>query len=545
MPEEKESTISSGSVARGTGVVAGLTLLSRILGFVRDLLVARLFGASAFADAFFVAFRIPNLLRSFVAEGALTSAFVPVFTTALQKGKEEAKKTLRSVATLLVLSTAAMTVIGISFSSTVVSLLAPGFKQSPDKFALCVELTQVMMPYIICISLVAMLNAALNALMIFGVSAWAQVTMNLVLIIGALIAMPMAPRGACYMLSISVVVGGIVQIITQMPRLARAELSLLPPRSPFAPAVRDLLKLMAPAIIGASIYQITVFIATIFASLLQEGSVSWLFYADRVAQLPIGIFSIALASVLLPALAKAHAVEDRGGFEKTLVDSLRYTSFVIIPLATSIFVLALPIVELLFERGAFTQLSSERTAGALQALALGLWATSCHSMIVRGFIARKDTITPTIIGLFSLSTSVLVSILCMGTPQSADGGLVARAVIAVQAALPFTFSLGHVGLALASSSAAFVSLILVSTLIHHRVSGINWGPFISATWRTLASSLAMAFAMKEALSFSIYPIAQLILASTIGVVVFVLISFILQSREMSESISIIKKRAKR
>jgi putative peptidoglycan lipid II flippase len=243
-----------------------------------------------------------------------------------------------------------------------------------------------------------MVNSALNAKGVFGASAWAQVTMNLVLIGGGIIALFTSPETATYLLACSVLVGGVAQLISQIPACKRAALSFRPRGSLFNPAVKELLLLMLPAIVGASIYQLTIFFGTLLASLKGEGSVSWLFYADRVAQFPLGIFSIALASVLLPTLSKAAAGNDSGTFSDSLAISLRYTTFVILPMSAIIWSLALPIVQLLFERGKFTPLSSLMTSAALQALALGLWAVSFHSMVVRAFIAKKDTVTPTVIG---------------------------------------------------------------------------------------------------------------------------------------------------
>ena len=312
---------------RGTAIVSVLTLLSRLLGFVRDLLIARLLGASLYADAFFVAFRIPNLLRSFVAEGALTSAFVPVFSSSLAKDKQEAFSAFRRVLGFLLMLTILLSSFGILYAPDVVLLLAPGFSEDLGKYQLCITLTKIMLPYIACVSVIAMINAALNSLHIFGASAWAQVTMNGVLIIGALCAMVFEPERATIILAYSVLVGGLVQIVVQITSCLRAGLSLRPSFNIIRRDVGEVVRLMIPATIGASVYQITIFIATLLASLLPSGSVSWLFYADRIAQFPIGIFSVALASVLLPALSTASANADSDRFRRSLADSLRYTSF--------------------------------------------------------------------------------------------------------------------------------------------------------------------------------------------------------------------------
>lgn len=523
---------------RGTAIVSLLTLLSRVLGFVRDLLVARILGASLFADAFFVAFRIPNLLRSFVAEGALTSAFAPTFSSALSRSRADAASTFKRILGFLLTITIPLSLLGMLYAPAVIQLIAPGFSQNREKFELCVQLSMIMMPYIACVSVVAMINSALNALAIFGASAWGQVVMNIVLIAGALLALPLEPRAATIVISFSVLVGGIVQIVVQLPALRRGGLSLRPNLELQHRDIREVVRLMIPATIGASIYQLTIFIATLLASLLAEGSVSWLFYADRIAQFPLGIFSIALASVLLPALANASATSDHDGFQKRLSDSLRYTSFVIVPLACGIGTLALPITELLFERGAFSHQSSIMTSRALQALSLGLWATSCHSMLVRAFIARKDTVTPTLIGIASLIVNLVVSLLLMG-PVVSEGSTLRTFVSTTQrslhAAIPWQGSLGHVGLALASSAAAFVSLATILALFALKIGSFPWRTFLSATLRSVVASAAMVVILSWIVSLNLSPSFTLLLGIIASGPVYIGASWILSSPEMAET----------
>jgi len=533
---------------RGTAIVSALTLLSRILGFVRDLLVARLLGASIFADAFFVAFRVPNLLRSIVAEGALTSAFVPVFSSALAKDSSEAFRSFRRILGFLLSMTLPMTALGIWFAEDVVDFLAPGFSQDTAKFQLCVSLTRIMMPYIACVSVIAMINSALNALHIFGASAWAQVTMNLVLIVGALAAITLSPETATYLLSWSVLVGGLVQIAAQLPACLRAGLSILPSFAIFGRDVAEVVRLMLPATLGASVYQLTIFIATLLASMLPAGSVSWLFYADRVAQFPMGIFSIALASVLLPALSAASATSDSAAFSRRLGDSLRFTSFIILPMALGIWSLALPITQALFERGAFTHESSLMTSYALQALALGLWASSCHSMLVRAFIARKDTLTPTLIGAASLAVTVIASLLLMG-PIANPSGMIAQSLQGLQATLyelvPWRAEIGHRGLAAASSIAACTSLALVVLMYVFAVGPLPWRAFLGATARSGAAALLMAFVLRGMLPMIGDPLAACALGVPLGAGVYGLASLALGSPELRETLGVVRGLAKR
>jgi len=538
----------SRTIVRGTGVVSALTLLSRLLGFVRDVLVARLFGASYIADAFFVAFRIPNLLRSFVAEGALTSAFVPVFSQELRAGHERAQAALSAVGTLLFIATALISFLGIIGAELIVELFAPGFGADPAKLDLCVLLTQIMLPFIICVSFVAMLNGALNSARIFGAAAWAQVWMNVALIGGALFAGYYAERNAAIILAISVIIGGIIQVVVQLPALRRAGFHLYPTRAIATAPVKEVLRLMVPATIGAAVYQISIFLNTLLASLLEPGSVSWLFYADRVAQFPIGIFSVALASVLLPALSTASATDDSDGFQRRLGDSLRFTSFFIIPMAAGIWALALPITELLFERGAFSHESSIMTSYALKALAAGLWATSCHSMLVRAFIARKDTVTPTLIGLCSLAVTAVASLLLMGQIAAPAGGLVAllaQMQALLYAALPWRWSLGHVGLAAASSAAAFVSFALVAALFGLRIGRFPWRPFASSTLRSLGAAAAMVAALHVSVSLCSSAWMACLVGIPVGAVVYAGASLALRSPEAQESLRLVVRASQR
>ncbi len=532
---------------RGTAIVSLLTLLSRLLGFGRDLLVARLLGASIFADAFFVAFRIPNLLRSFVAEGALTSACTPVFSSALTISREHAVQTLRRIIGCMLIVTGALTLLVITFAPQIVSLLAPGFRGDAAQFALCVRLTQMMAPYIACISLIAMINSALTTLQIFGSSAWAQVTMNIVLIVGALIAIPFDPHTATVILATSVLIGGIVQILAQLPACARVGISIIPSCKILSREVAEVMRLMIPATVGASVYQISIFIATILASLLPTGSVSWLFYADRIAQFPIGIFSIALASVLLPALSNASAVADHESFNRNIANSLRFTSFGIIPMAAGIWALALPITQMLFERGAFTAESSTNTAAALQALALGLWASSCYSMVVRAFIARKDTLTPTLIGLVTLAANVALSLVLMGPIASAEPmNASAQALVALQgivlAVSPFQLQLGHVGLALASAIASFVSLACALLLFRGTVGAFPWRPFVGSTLRASFAAGLMAVTLGYITQMGLDPLSTCALGIPVGAAVFLLSSWIVRSAELKEAAKVLSKR---
>jgi putative peptidoglycan lipid II flippase len=542
MPEAHKHT--STSVLRGTSIVSSFTLISRLLGFVRDLLTARLFGASGIADAFFVAFRIPNLLRSLVAEGALTSAFVPVFSGELVKGKDTAQQTLRAVSGLLLQTTTFITALGIIFAPSVVELLAPGFANNPGKMSLCVELTRIMFPYIMCVSLVSMIDGTLNSMRIFGTSAMAQVVMNLVLILGAIIAGWFESYGAVIALSWSVVAGGLIQILVQLPRLRRAGLSLLPTRHIFTPATRQLLKLMLPAVFGAAIYQVSIFLNTLLASLVSDGAVSWLYYADRIAQLPIGIFSIALASVLLPTLSRSAATRNHSEFMKSLADALRFTSFVIIPVAIGLFFYAEIFVRIVFQRGQFSAQATRMTALALQGLALGLWGISCQSMTARAFIARKDIKTPTILGMFTLCIGIGLSLTLMGKIQQPGHDALSQSLVYLQDRLLNVFpspNLGHVGLAVSTGFAATLSFALLSVLLSRRLETFNLRTFVHSSLKCLIAGCAMYGALL--LIDPVFSSTWLKLAAGTlgGGLAYISVLFLLKSTELQETFRIISR----
>ena len=543
MSENKNSK----SIIRATSTVASLTLVSRFFGFIRDLIIARLFGASIFADSFFVAFKIPNLLRSFVAEGALSAAFVPIFAGELKNGKERAQEVVSLVLGFLSIITLSLTVAGIIFAENILILIAPGLMRE-ESASLCISLTQIMMPYIICVSMVAMLNGALNSVNIFGVAALAQVAMNIVLIAGAILAGYFQEQNGVYILAWSVIAGGIVQVIIQIPALTKAGFKFIPKFNLFSAVIKSLVILMLPAILGATVYQITQFLNTLLATLLVTGSVSWLFYADRVTQLPIGIFSIALASVLLPSLAKANSESNQGEFANQLINSLRYTSFFMIPVAGTLYFFSAPFVITLFERGEFTRNDSLNTSAAVQAFTLGLWTISCYSMMSRAFIAKKDTVTPTVIGVITLFLSVSLSLLLMGKIVYNEPFVTVNLISSAQNYLYSIFpawSLGHKGLALSSSLTSYFSLLLIILIFNSRYPGVAWSVFVISSAKALISSM-LAFTICFLLGFSGHnSIFSLFVEVLFALSCYLLLAWLMRAKEALETVEFLKRKLKR
>ena len=390
------------NLLKALATVSSMTLLSRILGFVRDFVIARAFGAGAVTDAFFVAFRLPNLLRRLFAEGAFSQAFVPIL--AEYKNKREAEETRRladHVATLLFLALLAVTLLGIALTPILIYVSAPGFAAAAAKFELTVQLTRIAFPYILFISLVSLAGGILNTWSRFAVPAFTPVLLNLSFIGMALFAAPYFDPPVLA-LAWAVFLGGVLQLALQLPFLAK--IGMLP-RFSFTLAdegVNRILKLMLPALLGVSVSQISLLINTIFASFLPSGSVSWLYYADRLMEFPAGLLGAALGTILLPSLARSHADNDRSEFSALLDWGLRLTFLLTLPAALALALLAVPLLATLFNYGAFQADDVLKSSDALVAYSVGLTGLILVKVLAPGFYARQDVRTPVKIALVTL-----------------------------------------------------------------------------------------------------------------------------------------------
>ena len=394
--------------------VSGMTLLSRILGFVRDFVIARIFGAGLMTDAFFVAFKLPNLLRRLFAEGAFSQAFVPILGEYKNKrGEAEAKQLIDRVATLLFLILLGITLLGMAGAPLLVHISAPGFAAEPDKFALTVELTRITFPYILFMSLVALAGGVLNTWSRFAVPAFTPVLLNIAMIGMALFAVPYFSRPVMA-LGWAVFLGGALQLAFQLPSLRR--IGMLPR---FAldwrdEGVRRILKLMAPAVLGVSVSQVSLLINTIFASFLDTGSVSWLYYADRLMEFPAGMLGAALGTILLPSLAKCHAGGDSAEYSKLLDWGLRLTFLLAAPAAVALAIIAVPLIATLFHHGAFTANDVFMTRNALVAYSVGLLGMILVKVLAPGFYARQNVRTPVKIGILTLCVTQALNLALIG-----------------------------------------------------------------------------------------------------------------------------------
>lgn len=429
----------SGSLLKSSGVVGGMTLLSRVLGFVRDVLFAAAFGAGAGMDAFLVALKIPNFGRRMFAEGAFSQAFVPVFTETRTRGAhEDARHLLAHVAGTLGGILGLITLVGCLASPLLMGLFAPGFADDPAQFAMGADMLRWTFPYLLFISLTAMAGGVLNSYGRFAVPAVTPVILNVCLIAAAFI-----DAASVRVLAYAVFVAGLLQLAFQLPSLR--SLGLLPrPRWGWGePRVRRIVSLMVPIMIGSSVAQISLLLDTILASFLVSGSVSWLYYADRLMEFPLGIFSIAIGTVMLPTLATHHAQSAGEAFSATLDWGLRLLLILGVPAALGLLLLAGPLVVTLFQYAAFTAEDAQMTAWALMAYSFGFIGFSLVKVLVPGFYARQETRAPV--------RFAIAALLC-GMAMSVTGVLLA---VQQQWAAP------HAVLALATSTSAWINAVLL------------------------------------------------------------------------------------
>jgi putative peptidoglycan lipid II flippase len=398
------------NLLRALATVSSMTMLSRVLGFVRDFVIARSFGAGLASDAFFVAFKLPNLLRRMFAEGAFSQAFVPLLGEYKNRhGETAARSLVDRVAGTLGLAVLGLSVAGVLAAPWIVMVAAPGFSGDPGKFELTVELTRLCFPYILFMSLVALSGGILNTWGRFAVPAFTPVLLNLSLIAGALLLAPLLAQPVMA-LGIAVIIGGVAQLAIQLPALART--GMLPrPRFDWRDeGVRRILRLMAPALLGVSVTQISLLINTIFASFLVTGSVSWLYYADRLMEFPVGLLGAALGTILLPTLSRLAAGERYDEYAQTLDWGLRLCLLLALPAALSLAMLAVPLIATLFHHGAFTAEDVLQTRKALIAYAVGLTGLLLVKVLAPGFYARQNIRTPVKIALLSLAVTQVLNL---------------------------------------------------------------------------------------------------------------------------------------
>jgi len=540
-------------IVRAAGLVGLLTLLSRIVGLVRDAVVGYYFGTGMAADAFFVAFRLPNLLRRFVAEGAMSVAFIPVFTDYLtNRSRREAVEAASALATVMAAGLALLVAVGVVWAPTWTALFAPGFVETPALFDLTVTLTRIVFPYIFLISLVALASGLLNALRHFAAPALSPVFLNLSIIAAAVF---VAPHLAVpvYGVAFGVIIGGFCQLAVQVPPLLRHGVRLVPLWQPHHEAVRRALGLMAPMLFGAAVYQINLLVGTVLASTLPAGSVSYLWYAGRVFEFPLGIFTVALGTAALPSFAAQAARGARAELRHSLAFSIRLTNCIVLPAMVGIMTLAMPITTVLFQRGAFSYGEAVMTAQALRAFAAGLWSVSMVRLLVPAFYALGDTRAPVIAAACAFAGNVVFSALLMG-PVPTAGTWLGDAIAGLARTL-WVFDLRHAGLALATSLSATVNMAVLALLLRRHFGPLALRELAPSFVRSLLASLLMvppAHFIATRVDWSrggalLAHAAVLLLAILAGVAVFAAAAWLLGGDEVQALLQVVRegRRARR
>lgn len=433
----------SRALLRSTSLVGGFTLVSRVLGLVRDIAFATFLVIGPALDAFFIAFKIPNFMRRMFAEGAFSQAFVPVVSEHRQtRPQAEVKALVDHVAGTFGAVLLLINIVGMLAAPLLVMLFAPGFLENPGQFALTAELLRITFPYLLFIALTAFAAGILNTYGRFGAPALAPVLLNLALISAAVWGSRWFDQ-TVKALAWAVFIAGIAQLLLQLPSLARLGLLPRPRWGWHFPGVRKIFRLMLPALFGSSVSQINLLIDTLIASFLVAGSVSWLYFADRLMEFPLGVFSIALATVILPQLSRDHASQDPDRFSGNLDFALRLLVLIVLPAAAGLFMLAGPIIATLFFHGTFRPQDVQMTQAALMAYSLGLIGFSLVKILAPGYFARQDTKTPVRVGIIAMFANIVLNVLFVGMMIWQD------------------FFAPHAGLALATGIAALLNAALL------------------------------------------------------------------------------------
>ncbi|ENW17527.1 murein biosynthesis integral membrane protein MurJ [Acinetobacter haemolyticus] len=454
---------------RSTVIVSAMTMLSRVLGLVRDIVLLNVFGAGKDFDTFVVAFRIPNFFRRLFAEGAFSQAFIPVLTEyKTSRTHAEVQILISRVFGCLLTAMSLLTLIAMIAAPVIIYIYAPGFHQDPEKFALAVDLFRLTIPYLMFMSLTAFASSILNSYGSFASPAFAPVLLNIAMIAGAWWLTPFMAE-PIMALGWAVVVAGVLQLAIQIPELWKKKL-LIPPKVDFKhEGVDRILKLMLPALFGVSVTQINLLLNTIWASFMQDGSVSWLYSAERMTELPLGLIGVAIGTVILPSLSARHAEQDQTKFRGMLDWAAKIIMLVGIPASIALFMLSTPIIQALFQRGEFTLQDTQMTALALQCMSAGVISFMLIKVFAPGFYAQQDTKTPVRVGLIAVAANAILNVLFIGLFKL--NGWEAE----------------HMALAMASSGSALVNAGLLYYYLHKR----NIYRF-GAHWKKLAFQFSVA-----------------------------------------------------
>ncbi|HEY6874043.1 MAG TPA: murein biosynthesis integral membrane protein MurJ [Geobacteraceae bacterium] len=523
------------NIARAAGVLGFATIISRIMGMVRDMVVSRLFGAGFATDAFIAAFQIPNMLRRFFAEGALTSAFVPTFSEwYTRKGEEEARELANICFTLLTIVMAAVTLLGVIFSPQIVHLMFPGFARVPPltlpngeittKLELTVLLNRLMFPYIFFISLVALFMGILNTVRHFFTPAISTVFLNLAMI-GCAVFLHNKFAVPITALAVGVLLGGVLQFLLQLPTLYRKGFRLRPRFGFSHPAVRKIALLMGPSVFGVGVYYLNITVGNILASLLPQGSVSYLYYAQRLFEFPQGIFTVSVAQAVLPSMSRQAAAGEMEGHKESLGFGLRLTLFITIPAMAGLMICATPILSLLFMGGVFDYEKAVQCGKALFFYSMGLSVVALVRVLVPAFYSLKDTRTPVLVALAAFILNLLFSLMLMGP-------------------------LRHGGLALASTLSALCQMAMLLYLLRGKIGPFGGRKIFTAGVKSALASVPMALVVFWGMRLTDWTLAGHKLAKGatllgvvgVGVGVYFASAHLVQCEEAREAVKLVRKK---
>ncbi|MBM3243799.1 MAG: murein biosynthesis integral membrane protein MurJ [Candidatus Omnitrophica bacterium] len=507
---------SNFSVAKSAGLIGSATFISRVLGFVRDVVIARLFGVYTYAQAFVIAFKIPNLFRDFVGEGAANAAFVPVFSEyALKGSKEEFWELANVMLNILLVVLTAITLLGIIFSPFLIRLVAPGFVVFIEKFSLTVKLNRIIFPYILLIALAAYSTALLNSLKHFAIPAFAPALLNISIIIFALL-YGEGIRG----LSLGVLIGGVLQLAVQIPVLYRKGFRLKRPLTLKHPGARQIRKLMLPRLLNSCIYQLNNFVDSAFGSLswiVGEGGVAVLYFSYRLIQFPLGIFSNAISQAILPTLSRQAISEEKNELKDTLSFGLRAVFLVMLPASVFFIVVPAPLVKAIFSGGKFDSYSVGLTSQALLFYSIGLTAYGASKVLQASFFSLKDTATPTKVSALNLILNIILNSILM---------------------FPFKIA----GIALASSISGIAAFLVLFALLKSKIGDFGISGIISSFLRILASSICMGVICYFSMQLTSNRFISVATVLVVGFISYIIFCFIFKVEEIRQIFSWITKR---
>lgn len=463
----KVNCMTNRKLIRSTGTIGFAISASRVLGFLRDILFARWFGTNKFAQAFVVAYRLPNMLRDMVGEGATDAALVPVLSEYHHtKSREEYWAAARVIFNVLILILSVLTVLGVLLAPVIIRIIAPGFLEDPETFSMAVDLTRILFPYIFFLGLVAYSKGVLNSFHYFLAPALSTVVLNICMILSLIFLRPfLGIRGVAF----GVLIGGFLQVLMQIRPMYKRGFSLRGEFRLTHPVAKRIGKLLIPRAIGTTVYQLSLLVDTVLASLawiVGAGGVAALYYSNRLIQLPLAVFGISLATAALPKMSREVALNDMEQFKRTISFSLQTVFSIMVPSAIGLMLLSRPIIQVLFQRGEFTAYSTSITVNALFFYAIGLLAYAGIKILVSAFYSMGDTRTPVRTAARALIVNVVLNLILM-----------------------WPLKIG--GLALATSIAATTNMVVLYVILDKRVGGIGTREILKALGRTLSASLVM------------------------------------------------------